>query len=95
MADENDTDDNASTPDEPTDEQKTVETPNDPVEPDGGDNKPESDNVTEGMEQRLDRLEKELSSLKAMLDTLGFEEPATPDEPDEPDDHSETIEDLF
>ena len=68
MNNESDEDEN-TTPPPPTEEEKTTETPNDPPkkEPEP---EPEPDN---GLAERIETLEKEVSALKAMMDTLGFE----------------------
>ena len=44
---------------------------------------------------RLDALEKELAALKAMLDTLGYDDPAPSDNDGDNDNDGESIEDLF
>ena len=90
---ESDEDEN-TTPPPPTEKEEATETPNDPpkTEPKP---EPEPDN---GLAERLETLEKEVSAMKAMMDTLGFEAAdhngADNDRP-EPEDSSITIEDLF
>lgn len=86
--------DENTTPPPPTEKEKETETPNDPPkkEPEP---EPEPDN---GLAERLDNLEKEVSALKAMMDTLGFERAdhnGTDNDKPEPEDSSITIEDLF
>lgn len=93
MSNESDEDEN-TTPPPPTEEEKETETPNDPPkkEPEP---EPEPDN---GLAERIDNLEKEVSALKAMMDTLGFERVdhnGTDNDKPEPEDSGITIEDLF
>lgn len=86
--------DENTTPPPPTEKEEATETPNDPPkkEPEP---EPQPDN---GLAERLETLEKEVSTMKAMMDTLGFEAAdhngADNDRP-EPEDSSITIEDLF
>lgn len=86
--------DENTTPPPPTEKEEETETPNDPPkkEPEP---EPEPDN---GLAERLDNLEKEVSALKAMMDTLGFDRAdhnGTDNNKPEPEDSSITIEDLF
>lgn len=86
--------DENTTPPPPTEKEEETETPNDPPkkEPEP---EPEPDN---GLAERLDNLEKEVSALKAMMDTLGFERAdhnGTDNNKPEPEDSNITIEDLF
>lgn len=86
--------DENTTPPPPTEKEKETETPNDPPkkEPEP---EPEPDN---GLAERIDNLEKEVSALKAMMDTLGFERAdhngSGNDKPG-PEDSDIAIEDLF
>ena len=90
----NDPDEDENTTPPPTEKEEATETPNDPpkTEPEP---EPEPDN---GLAERLETLEKEVSAMKAMMDTLGFDRAdrngADNDRP-EPEDSSITIEDLF
>lgn len=86
--------DENTTPPPPTEKEKETETPNDPPkkEPEP---EPEPDN---GLTERIDNLEKEVSTLKAMMDTLGFERAdhnGSDNNKPEPEDSNITIEDLF
>lgn len=91
---DNESDENENTTPPPTEKEEATETPNDPpkTEPEP---EPHPDN---GLAERLETLEKEVSTMKAMMDTLGFERAdrsgAGNDKP-EPEDSSITIEDLF
>lgn len=79
----------------PTEEERQVETVNDPTpepesEPKPGTNQPD-------VSARLDALEKELAALKAMMDTLGYNDAAA-DHDNDDDDHdgvADSIENLF
>lgn len=92
MDNEPDEDENTTPP--PTEKEEATETPNDPpkTEPEP---EPRPDN---GLAERLETLEKEVSAMKAMMDTLGFEAAdrsgADNDKP-EPEDSTITIEGLF
>lgn len=91
MADSNnDGKENTTTP--PTEEEQQTETVDDEVklkeEPEP---KPSEPDVS----ARLDSIEKELAALKAMMDTLGYNEPALSDNDNDGDDDNESIEDLF
>ena len=93
MNTDSDEDEN-TTPPPPTEKEKETETPNDPPkkEPEP---EPEPDN---GLAERLETLEKEVSAMKAMMDTLGFDRAdhnGTDNNKPEPEDSSITIEDLF
>ena len=84
--------DENTTPPPPTEKEEATETPNDPpkTEPE-----PQPDN---GLAERLETLEKEVSALKAMMDTLGFERAdrnGSDNDRPEPEDSNITIEDLF
>ena len=76
----------------PTEEEKQTETVNDQVQPDSEpEPKPEGSDVS----ARLDAIEKELAALKAMMDTLGYDEPAPSDDDGDGDGDNDSIEDLF
>jgi len=82
--------DNTTPP--PTEEEQETQTVNDNVE------EPESkepENSKPDVSARLDVLEKELAALKAMLDTLGYEEPADNQSSEDDTEPNETIEQLF
>lgn len=76
----------------PTEEERHTETVDDEVKPKGEPEPSEPD-----VSVRLDALERELAALKAMMDTLGYTEPAPSDNDDDGDDGRahESIEDLF
>ena len=76
----------------PTEEERQTETVDDEVKP-KEDPEPEPDQPD--VSERLDSIEKELAALKAMMDTLGYNEPAPSDNDDDGDNDSESIEDLF
>lgn len=93
MDNESDEDEN-TTPPPPTEKEKATETPNDPPkqEPEP---EPQPD---DGLSERLGILEKEVSAMKAMMDTLGFERAehsGSDNDKPEPEDSNVTIEDLF
>lgn len=93
MNNESDEDEN-TTPPPPTEKEEATETPNDPPkkEPEP---EPEPDN---GLAERLETLEKEVSAMKAMMDTLGFDRAdrnGSDNDRTEPEDSTITIEDLF
>jgi hypothetical protein len=92
MADPNtDGEENTTTP--PTEEERQTETVDDEVKPK---EESESDPRQEpDVSARLDSLEKELAALKAMLDTLGYNDPAPSDDDGDNDETQESIEDLF
>ena len=90
MNNESDEDENNTPP--PTEEEKATETPNDPPKKEP---EPEPDN---GLAELIETLEKEVSALKAMMDTLGFEAAdhnGSDNDKPEPEDSGITIEDLF
>lgn len=92
MNTEPDEDENTTPP--PTKKEEATETPNDPPkkEPEP---EPQPDN---GLSERLEILEKEVSAMKAMMDALGFEAAdhnGSDNGKPEPEDSSITIEDLF
>lgn len=93
MNNESDEDEN-TTPPPPTEKEEATETPNDPpkTEPEP---EPQPDN---GLAERLGTLEKEVSAMKAMMDTLGFDRAdrnGSDNDKPEPEDSTITIEDLF
>lgn len=90
MADPNNESDENTTP-PPTEEEKRTETVDDEIKP----KEPESEPSEPDVSARLDSIEKELAALKAMMDTLGYTDPAPSDNDDDGDNDSESIEDLF
>lgn len=91
MADTNTEGEENTTP-PPTEEEQQTETVDDEVKP----KEPEPEPKQEpDVSARLDALEKELAALKAMLDTLGYTEPAPSDNDGDNDETQESIEDLF
>lgn len=93
MADTN-TDSEENTTPPPTEEERQTETVDDEVKP----KEPEPEPEPEGpdVSARLDAIEKELAGLKAMMDTLGYNDPAPSDNDETQDsDSTESIEDLF
>lgn len=80
----------------PTEEERQTETVDDEIEP-KEDSVPESEDAGPDVSARLDAIEKELASLKAMMDTLGYDDPAPSDDDGDGDDGNdgESIEDLF
>lgn len=91
MADPNGNDNEETTP-PPTQEERQVETVNDPTpEPE-----PKPDPAQPDVSARLDALEKEMAALKAMLDTLGYDDAAARDNDDtDHDGVADSIENLF
>lgn len=93
MADPDNDGEETTTP-PPTEEEQQTETVDDEVKP----KEPEPEPEPEGpdVSARLDALEKELAGLKAMMDTLGYNDPAPSDNDETQDnDGTESIEDLF
>lgn len=92
MADPNNESDENTTP-TPTEEEKQTETVDDEIKP----KEPESEPSEPDVSARLDSIEKELAALKAMMDTLGYTDPAPSDNDGDGDDDEmrESIEDLF
>ncbi len=87
--------DENTTPPPPTEKEKETETPNDPPKQQEPEPEPEPDN---GLAERIETLEKEVSAMKAMMDTLGFERAdhnGSDNDKPEPEGSSITIEDLF
>lgn len=92
MEDSN-TDDEETTTPPPTEEEQQTETVDDEVKPK---EEPEPEPKQEpDVSARLDALEKELAALKAMMDTLGYTEPAPADNDGDNEETQESIEDLF
>ena len=93
MADPDDDGEENTTATPPTEEERATETVDDEVKPKGD---PESSEPSEpDVSVRLDAIEKELAALKAMLDTLGYDDPAPSDDDGDNDETQESIEDLF
>lgn len=78
----------------PAEEERQTETVDDEVKPK---EEPEPEPKQEpDVSARLDAIEKELAALKAMLDTLGYNDPAPSDNDETQDnDGTDSIEDLF
>ena len=91
MADTNTEGEETTTP-PPTEEEQQTETVDDEVKPKEPGPEPERE---PDVSARLDALEKELAALKAMLDTLGYTDPAPSDNDGDNDETQESIEDLF
>lgn len=92
MADPNTEGEETTTP-PPTEEEQQTETVEDEIKP--KEPEPEPDPSEPDVSARLDALEKELAALKAMLDTLGYNDPAPSDNDGDNDETQESIEDLF
>ena len=92
MADPNSEGEETTTP-PPTEEEQQTETVDDEVKP--KEPEPEPEPSEPDVSARLDSIEKELAALKAMLDTLGYNDPAPSDNDGDSDNGSESIEDLF
>lgn len=91
MADPNNESDENTTP-PPTEEEQQTETVDDEIKP----KEPEPEPSGPDVSARLDSIEKELAALKAMMDTLGYTDPAPSANDDDGDnDDGESIEDLF
>ena len=91
MADSNTEGEETTTP-PPTEEEQQTETVDDEVKPK---EEPEPEPSEPDVSARLDAIEKELAALKAMMDTLGYTEPAPSDSDGDNDETQESIEDLF
>ena len=92
MADPNNDGEENTTP-PPTEEEQQTETVDDEVKP--KEPEPEPEPSEPDVSARLDGIEKELAALKAMMDTLGYNDPAPSDETQDNDETQESIEDLF
>lgn len=91
MADPNNDGEENTTP-PPTEEERQTETMDDEVKP----KEPEPEPKQEpDVSARLDSIEKELAALKAMMDTLGYNDPDPFDNDGDDDETHESIEDLF
>lgn len=91
MADTNTEGEETTTP-PPTEEEQQTETVDDEVKP----KEPEPEPKQEpDVSARLDSIEKELAALKAILDTLGYNDLAPSDNDGDNDETQESIEDLF
>ena len=89
-----DTDGKENTTPPPTEEEQQTETVDDEVKP--KEPEPEPEPSEPDVSARLDDIEKELAALKAMLDTLGYNDLAPSDNDETQDDDGiESIEDLF
>lgn len=92
MADSNTEGEETTTP-PPTEEEQQTETVDDEVKPK---EEPEPEPKQEpDVSARLDSIEKELAALKAMMDTLGYNDPTPSDNDGDGDNKEESIEDLF
>ena len=91
MADPNNESDENTTP-PPTEEEKQTETVDDEIKPK---EEPEPEPDQPDVSARLDSIEKELAALKAMMDTLGYNDPDPFDNDGDDDETHESIEDLF
>ena len=94
MADPNSEGEETTTP-PPTEEEQQTETVDDEVKPN---EEPEPEpNQEPDVSARLDSIEKELATLKAMMDTLGYNDLAPSDNEGDGDSDGdiESIEDLF
>lgn len=91
MADPNNDGEENTTP-PPTEEEQQTETVDDEVKPKEREPEP---NQEPDVSARLDSIEKELATLKAMMDTLGYNDPAPSDNDNDGDGDGDSIEDLF
>lgn len=91
MADPNTEGEETTTP-PPTEEERQTQTVDDEVKPK---EEPEPEPSQPDVSARLDDIEKELAALKAMMDTLGYDEPSPTDNDGDGDETRESIEDLF
>ena len=92
MADPNAEGEETTTP-PPTEEEQQTETVDDEVKP--KEPEPEPEPSEPDVSARLDGIEKELAALKAMMDPLGYNDPAPSDNDGDNDGDRESIEDLF
>jgi len=94
MADSNTGGEENTTP-PPTEEERRTETVDDEVKP----QKPEPESVPSqpDVSARLDAIEQDIATIKAMMDTLGYNDPALSDNDGDGDNDGdvESIEDLF
>lgn len=90
---EPDNDGEETTTPPPTEEEQQTETVDDEIKP--KEPEPEPEPSEPDVSARLDSIEKELAALKAMLDTLGYNDPAPSDNDGDNDETQESIEDLF
>ena len=90
MADPNNDGEENTTP-PPTEEERQTETVDDEIKPKEPEPGPDQPDVS----ARLDSIEKELAALKAMMDTLGYNDPDPFDNDGDDDETHESIEDLF
>lgn len=90
MADPNNEGEETTTP-PPTEEERQTETVDDEIKPKEPEPEPDQPDVS----ARLDSIEKELAALKAMMDTLGYNDPDPFDNDGDDDETHESIEDLF
>lgn len=91
MADpNNDGEENTTLP--PTEEEQQTETVDDEVKPKEQEPEP---NQEPDVSARLDSIEKELATLKAMMDTLGYNDLTSSDNDNDGDGDGESIENLF
>lgn len=91
MADSNAEGEENTTP-PPTEEERQTETVDDEVKP----KEPEPEPKQEpDVSARLDSIEKELAALKAMMDTLGYNDFTSSDNDNDGDGNGDSIEDLF
>lgn len=90
MADPNNDGEENTTP-PPTEEERQTETVDDEIKPKEPEPEPDQPDVS----ARLDSIEKELAALKAMIDTLGYNDLDPFDNDGDDDETHESIEDLF
>lgn len=91
MADPNNDGEETATPPS-TEEEKQTETVDDEIKP----KEPEPEPKQEpDVSARLDSIEKELAALKAMMDTLGYNDFTPSDNDNDGDGNGDSIEDLF
>lgn len=89
----NDGEENTTPP--PTEEERRTQTVDDEIKPN---QEPEPEPKQEpDVSARLDAIEKDIAAIKAMMDTLGYAEPAPSDNDNDGDgdETQESIEDLF
>lgn len=92
MDDQKTGDEEATTP-PPTEEARHTETVDDEVKPQEEESEPKAD--VPDVSVRLDAIEKELAALKAMMDTLGYNEPTMTDDDGVGAGDDDSIENLF